>query len=572
MKTEQIKHRRELLDRALPLFFGAHHSLQDRVATVRSLPSGAYTVAAAVGALCRETACTESANLLLDALPANAFDEPSPFLGLASVLLYFRGADRLAFRHRHRIEEFFEESLPFYLENAAEFCGVAEAERAQTMAVLFLLGQKTGSAAARDAALRQLCSLERMLEDRSTLSAYNAPAVLASVLHALAAAVNLSEDSDLRARLRKCESTLWHSATQIYDRGAGMLCGSFSSAEKEDLWAEDNAMRLLWDAILGARMPFRPFENGKGSPTLLALASLYAAEDYHCPAASIRHALERPSPYRVALTAEIPPSREEDPAFLPCRYPSGAVSLFAAFHDGFSLATASRPFRDGARTRNFFAAVKRPVVRTEKDVATLFAALAVNGRENGGREISFQGERTALVLFTPKPSADYAVYSELRLFITRYETSLLEMRIGPRPFRSGDEVTFTHAPVCLSFGNVYAAVYPLLGDFCAVCARAENGILSLCMTDGEKEGRPLPPERQRIEKRGFAITFSAREEAGSCEEFCRRAEEYTVKDEWVAEIEERRVSFLANGEHLECALCPHTEGIRYLRANEKNLI
>ena len=572
MKTEQIKHRAALIDRVLPLLFGSHSSLQDRVNTVRALPSPAFAVAAAVGATCKDTAFTESANLFLDAIPSVAFDEPSPLLGLASVLLYFRGEDRLAFRHRHRLEDFFEEALPSYLESASEFCGVLDAPRAQTMTVLFLLGQKFLSAAARDAATRQLLSLERMLEDRDTLSEYNSPATLAAALHALAALVNLVEDADVRARARKCESALWHSATQTYDRQAGILSGPYSVAKKADLWAEDNPMRLLWDAILGPRMPIRPFADGEGDGALLALASMISAEDYHCPAASIRHSLERPYPFRIALEAEIPPSKEEDPAFLPCRYPSGTVSLFAAFHDGFSLATASRPFGDGSETHNFFAAVKRPWVRSEKDVSTLFASLAKSGKENGGREISFQGERTAMVLFCPKPTVDDTASSELRLTVTRHETSLLEMRVGPRPFRGGDEVSFTHAPLCLSFGNVYAAIYPLLGDFCTVRAEAKDGALTLAMTDAEKESRPLTVEEQRRERRGFGITFSGREEAGSFEEFCRRAEEYVLRDEWIEATEERHVSLRAGGEHLECAVCPHTEGIRYLRAGGKNLI
>lgn len=572
MKTEQIKHRAALIDRVLPLLFGDHHSLQDRVNTVRKLPSPAFALAAAVGAVSKETAYTESANLFLDAVPSVAFDAPSPFLGLASVLLYFRGEERLAFRHRHRLEEFFEEALPSYLEHASEFCGTLDAEQAQTMTVLFLLGQKFLSAAAKDTATRQLCSLERMLEDRSTLSEYNSPATLAAVLHALAALVNLLESSDLRARVRKCESALWHAATQTYDRQAAILFGPYSVAKKADLWAEDNAMRLLWDAILGPRMPIRPFANGEEDGVLFSLASMYTAEDYHCPAASIRHALERPYPYRAALTAEIAPAKEEDPAFLPCRYPSGTVSLFAAFHDGFSLSTASRPFGDGSKTHNFFAAVKRPWVRSEKDVSTLFASLAVNGRDNGGRELSFQGERTAMVLFFPKPTVGETVYSELRLTVTRHETSLLEMRMGPRPFRGGDEATFTHAPLCLSFGNVYAAVYPLLGDFCTLRAEVKDGALLLSMTDTEREGSPLTAEEQKRVRRGFGISFTAREDAGSFEEFCRRAEEYVLRDEWIEATEERRISLRAGGEHLECAVCPHTESIRYLRAGGKSLI
>ena len=579
MKTEQIKHRAALGDRVLPLLFGAHRSLGDRVNTVRALPSPAFALAAAVGALCRDGDFEEAANLFLDAVPPSAFDEPTPFLGLTSALLYLRGEDRLAFRHRHRLEEFFEESLPYFLENAREFCGVGDADRAEVMAVLFLLGQKNASFAATSAALRQLSSLERLLEDRSTLSEYNAPQTLAAVLHALAALVNLLEDAPLRARVRKCESALWHAATQSYDRRAGILLGPYSRASKEDLWAKDTPMRLLWDTpmrllwdtILGPRMPVRPFSGEEPAPALLALASLYTAEDYHCPAASVRHALERPTPYRTTLTAEIAATVERDPDLLPCRYPSGTVTLFSAFHDGFSLSTASRPFGDGADTHNFFACVKRPVVRTEKDLATLFATLSVNGVPGRGREFSFQGERTALIFYSPKPALERTVPPEVVITVTHPETSLLEMRIGPRPFRAGDEVPFTHAPICLSFGNVYGAIYPLFREFCAVRAEVREGALLLSVASREA-GQAVTAEEQKAEGGGFAITFSGREEAGSFEEFCRHAEEYTLKDEWDETSEERRISFSAGGEHLECALCPHTESIRYLRANGKSLI
>lgn len=571
MKTEQIKHRAALGERILPLLFGAHRSLGDRVNTVRALPSPAYALAAAVGVLCRDTGYEEQANLFLDAIPPDALDVPSPFLGLAAVLLYFRGEDRLAFRHRHRLEEFFEESLPYFSENAREFCGVNDAECAETMTVLFLLGQKNASSAATNAALRLLTSLERLLEDRSTLSEYNAPQTLAAVLHALAAFVNLSEDSALRARVRKCESALWHAATQCYDRQAGLLLGPFARADKRDLWAEDNAMRLLWDGILGPRMPVRPLSDGKTELPLLALASLYTAEDYHCPAASVRHALERPFPYRVTLSAELASAREEDPDLLPHRYPSGPVSLFSAFHDGFAFSTASRPFGDGKESHGFFAAVKRPVVRSEKDIATLFSTLTVNGAEQRGRECSFQGERTALVLYSPKAVALRTAPSDVEITVTRSETSLLEMRVGPRPFRPGDEATFTHAPLCLSFGNVYAAIYPLLHDFCIVRAEAKEDALLLTLTDGELKPA-VTAEEQKKECLGFAISFFGREEAGSFEEFCRRAEDYTLRDEWIEETAERRISLRVNGEHLECALSPHTESIRYLRAGGKSLI
>jgi hypothetical protein len=73
-------------------------------------------------------------------------------------------------------------------------------------------------------------------------------------------------------------------------------------------------------------------------------------------------------------------------------------------------------------------------------------------------------------------------------------------------------------------------------------------------------------------RRGFGISFTAREDAGSFEEFCRRAEEYVLRDEWIEATEERRISLRAGGEHLECAVCPHTESIRYLRAGGKSLI
>jgi hypothetical protein len=92
------------------------------------------------------------------------------------------------------------------------------------------------------------------------------------------------------------------------------------------------------------------------------------------------------------------------------------------------------------------------------------------------------------------------------------------------------------------------------------------------MTDTEREGSPLTAEEQKRVRRGFGISFTAREDAGSFEEFCRRAEEYVLRDEWIEATEERRISLRAGGEHLECAVCPHTESIRYLRAGGKSLI
>jgi hypothetical protein len=110
-------------------------------------------------------------------------------------------------------------------------------------------------------------------------------------------------------------------------------------------------------------------------------------------------------------------------------------------------------------------------------------------------------------------------------------------------------------------------------DFAAYCARlGKTGAKTLLLDDDFRLSRRVGGALCCTCDRHMAEMNRLTGEDLDREEFCRRAEEYVLRDEWIEATEERHVSLRAGGEHLECAVCPHTEGIRYLRASGKNLI
>ena len=82
------------------------------------------------------------------------------------MILYLRGGDLLAFRHRHCLEEYFEDSLEFYLSPSYDFFGGTDSTSAMIMTYLFLYSERFDSTAAFSVAQKRLCQLERMLADR----------------------------------------------------------------------------------------------------------------------------------------------------------------------------------------------------------------------------------------------------------------------------------------------------------------------------------------------------------------------------------------------------------------------
>ena len=81
----------------------------------------------------------------------------------------------------------------------------------------------------------------------------------------------------------------------------------------------------------------------------------------------------------------------------------------------------------------------------------------------------------------------------------------------------------------------------------------------------------------KLTRLGFIFSLANREEAGSFDEFCRRSEQYVLKDELVTSHHtryafERHVKYECGEESLECAVSPVSEGIRFMRARGKRLV
>lgn len=609
MKNEQAKNRRELLARILPQVLDNVNTLEDAVAAVKRVGGLRHAMSVAIGALTyAPDDYRAKVELLLDAIPPISWDGFCASRGFVGILLYLRGGNHVAFRHRHLLEEYFESSLDLYLSPAFNFVGVNDNTSAMIMTYLFLLDECFGNSAAKATAYRRLEQLERLLADRDCPSEYHSPTYIAITVHALAALANLSQDSALRTRARHLESALWHSVLLAFDRQAGTIMGPYSRAYENGVRGENSQMRILYDVILGDRLRIRPFLNdccpAHKEGELLSEGAMLAAEDYHASAADVRHALERPFPCRVSLTAETAPAADApllpdcpqdeiamlkadpSPLFLSedlTEYAPGVSHLFTAFHDGYSLGTASRDWHNGLQSHGFFSIVKRPIVRAQQDIATVFSSFAVN--EEGldapdpvdyGRKMAFQSDRTAMVLYSPKLITNKIRSLVLRVFFSNPEHTVLEIRCGHRPLKPGDRFLFTSAPITVSFGNVYAALIPLTeGGECRI--ENHHGYLTVAMVGYEGEERHMTKKELKLARFGFIFSLANREEAGSFDEFCRRSEKYVLKDELVANHHtryafERHVKYECCKESLECAVSPVSEGIRFMRAMGKRLV
>ena len=180
-----------------------------------------------------------------------------------------------------------------------------------------------------------------------------------------------------------------------------------------------------------------------------------------------------------------------------------------------------------------------------------------------------------MVLYAPKTAVQEVSSLILRVFFSN-PALVTELRCGLRPLHDGDSLPILRDPVCLSLGNVYACILPLMeGGEVRVEQRPDG--LALAFTGIAGTPRHMTRKELKLFRFGFVFSALSREECGSFDNFCHTMTEYALQDQLIANHHtrfayERRVSFRGGGDTLECAYSPVTEGIRILRANGKSLL
>ena len=563
----------------------------------------------ASGLLCHGDGHVAFIEKVLDSFPAQYWKGFCTFTPFMSLSLLIRFEDVLT---KGIIEKFKNRALnamPFNCLQTYDFIGVNDNTPAMIMAHLFLAGEYFNNPEWTKIADARLTQFEQMVTGQSFISEFNSPTYHAVTTLALAVLANLVKDESVRARALACEDALWKMAFAFYHRGTCQAAGPYARAYRVDSTAHTHQYRMMYYQVLGDKMAIHPLNTLyaddevdvllHGKDWFMMFSNCWLAwPDYHCPAAYIQEALERPYPVQVKGNAHV--SASADTHMLPgnteenllsaenmalfdqedlFEYAPGVTEIQTYITDSYALGACTKEFHNGGQTDSFHVLLteKTPADKQEQ-ITAMYTRFIVNNEKmdahnihEQGRKLAYAKENTAIVLYAAKAETQEITSLKQCLLIANGFRSVQEIRCGGRSLSEGDRVTA--APVFLRFAQAYCMVYPLTGNAPAellIERMPDAGELSLSFILFESE-TPVHFARKRLKlcAAGFAFEIRDAQEAGSFDGFIASMSGARVDDLLYANLHtrfavERRTSYSCGGTSLEVCYAPVTEGIRYI--------
>ena len=567
------------------------------------------------------------------------------FAPLAALQILLRYRERLAPASLMCLENYVAGVLDAFAGADMDFVGVNDNFPCMATFTVLAGGKLCGRPELVDLGRRRLGQLTALLERRGVPTEYNSPTYSPIQLLALAEIAEWSDDAALREQALKCEERIWLDVLGHYHPPTAQAAGPYSRAYMVDSCGHTHMARSALYALLGEEMAVHPLntlftsaaaEPGEvihlGVPYMQVAAAWLAVPTYHCPEGMVHRLLQRPYPFTFRATTEFSSSTDASPdKHQPelatqqelYEYPAGNGTISTYMTEDYALGVASHEFHGGVQTDSFHLLYRRQApVRTQADIATVFARYVINDRRPGqgnrypqiapdgaeqlvpteaeavsaegqahhgrlcsdcllwdeGRKLGLHHERSALLLYKPKLYGRRSVTSlRLALLFPAQYGVVEEIWLGDRRINAFPAESRVACPIFIKDGPVLMGFQPLLltnhGRKAAVRVEQVNGYLAVSFINYEGSRRDFSRREFLLTGNGFyAEVQSTVGEPATWEKFRREFSRLEVRDEMFA-CEHSRQTFLRRTMVNRPGLClvseysPVSEGIKYQAIN-----
>jgi len=550
--------------------------------------------------------------------PLDHFTTFEPFF---CILELVRNKQALSVGLVKKFEGYAKKYLEWYMKSQEDFIGVNDNTPCLMVAGLVLGGEYFGEQRWIEEAESRLLRLQSMLERRGFLSEYNSLTYTPLSLYGLSAISNYAKHKECIRLSLACEARIWEAIAALYQPSVSQTAGPYARAYPVDKLAQSYNMRTLLYVVLGDECGVTPintiFAGDKDENFYWHISAAHIGSMlYHCPKELGESMLVKDFPYVVQGTAE--GSASADSFLLPldgyvyqenvqCRnvfeelneqdeifeYGAGVINLYTYFDETYSMGTATRDWHNGVQTDNFtllYADRKKAV--NQSQVGTLFANYVVNAsnlmRDDLGRKMAFQSERTAMVLYRPKWQGEKVLEAGLNLIFGN--SSLLKnVSIGDAVLSREklDEEGILYRgtqliPVFVHTAGLYIMLIPLVAQkdcedaLIEFANMGENAKLTIYNYKGDGKERIYHKKGFCCLTNGFVCEVRRENEYGSFDEFIKIMKEFSITDEIRTNIHtryalEREICYKGSDKTLACCVSPLTDGVKYMTVDGRQI-
>lgn len=516
---------------------------------------------------------------------------------LSEVFMRYAG-NQMSAATKGYLEKISLDAIEYSLQDCWDFIGVNDNTPAMIMTFLFLAGERWNDKRCTVTASKRLGQYEELLESRRFVSEFNSQTYHAINITAMAMLAEYTTDDAIKKRALKCEEKLWEQVFLMYHRDSGLLSGPYSRSYRTNSLAKTSQMTVLLYIILGENNPINRmdlmYENAEDFICLIAETGLFSAAQYHCPKSLIEMCMAEKYPITIFGDTQIAASADDylvkeldvfkkTEVFTELmkqesmeEYPAGTSKIMAYKNKYYTLGTCTKEFHNGVQTDSFHSVVcDNSPIKAESEITAIFARYFINNEDislDMGRKIAFQHENTALVCYTPKTYTQ-EIFS-LKLSILIGNTDNFEIYCDKKNLRLGDELN-SDKPIVFKFKSVYAAVILFKREDIKI--EEIDGCLAVSFINYSGKPQRFTKKALKMINEGFVFEIRNKEECKSIEEFNNSISKSECSDILYANIHtryamERRVSYKNGNKKLSCLYSPVSEGIEYIRINEKNII
>jgi len=524
-----------------------------------------------------------------------------------------------------KIADFLEERalniMDYNLLPSWDFVGVNDNTPAMMMALLILAGERYNNEIWLNAGLKRLKQFEDMQKDRTFISEFNSPTYHAVTIFAFASLVQQAKDSDIKKRALICEHGLWETTFMLYHRDTYQVAGPYARAYKVDSCGHTHQYRMIMYQLMGDLLAVNPVNtifrtkdgfdgiciHGRENDTFfLHFSNVWLANmEYHCPKGYIDEALSREYPKFITgnaqvsgaadthllaefsgedslLTEDLSTMLMQDDIF---EYAPGQTRIFTYLQKLYAMGSCTKEFHNGAQTDSFHVLIsKQSPAKSQEDITAIYSRLLINGGHlkydvihDCGRKLAFQHKNTAMVLYSPKVDEQEISSIKLSILIDNRFSNISEIVSEGKRLEINDTVS-AKSPMFVRLEDVYCCFFPL------TCDKAEkvkiekiDTAVSLSIISYEGEAVHMYRKGLKLTPSGFVCEIRNKEEAGDFESFIKEMEVAVIEDCLYANLHtryafHRKTDYKRGNTHLECCYSPVSEGIQYIRVNERPIV
>lgn len=510
------------------------------------------------------------------------------------------------------IKEFLDKYYDWSVNEAYDFVGVNDNTPAMIMTQLYLYGELCGDGNAKKVALCRLGQFEEMLNTRAFISEFSSPSYSPITVKAFAVLAELAANESVKKRALKCEEEVIGQLFKMYNRHTGTISGPYSRAYNHDSQSGMTQIAEFFYLLTGKYAPYDIVEQWFNDGMIteqhyhsIAQLSSYALFKYDFPKSFIEDAINKELPYSVSGDAQVSSSFDyhllkeysgeesingEDLSMLSKtddleEYQSTVTVLNTYFNNWYSLGTCTKEFHCGNQTDSLQIGVwDKERIEKVSDASTVFTKMLINGRSadhsgfirDCGRKIACSEKNIALLSYTPKTMVQ-DIESIKMCFLTNYNFDC-DTGLYYDGKKLEENKTFKwNKTVYFKFRKCYAAIIPPKGSELEAVVEGVSDNLSFSVIYYEGAKKHFYKKELKLICAGAAVEVGSDEEYGSFEAFCKKLDTAFYEDRLYTNLHlrytfERKLSYINEKNSLKMCISPVSEGIKYIRANDKTIV